>query len=126
MAGNLQGAAAEYLRDRYRGELTEREDTVTVGTTVTSVVPSDPDRLGLVIINNGTDTVWVRINENLTVDAGIRLGANGGAVSLNIDDDGMILTREWFGISTSAGMSVDYVELRRFIASRQIAEEEAS
>ena len=49
MAFGLQGAAAEFLRNRYAGELSEDESTTTVGTTAAQVVGSNPDRLGLAL-----------------------------------------------------------------------------
>tara|TARA_B100001059_G_scaffold88039_1_gene86466 strand:- start:2705 stop:3103 length:399 start_codon:yes stop_codon:yes gene_type:complete len=120
----LEGAAAEFLRDRYAGELTEREATTTVGTTISSIVESNPDRLGLLILNLSTNTVYVAIENNPSATNGIRLGANGGSVAFNVTDDGMIQTRAMFALATGAASSVYVLELTRFIADRQITSEE--
>jgi hypothetical protein len=120
----LEGAAAEFLRDRYAGELTEREATTTVGTTISSIVESNPDRLGLLILNLSTNTVFVAIENNPSATNGIRLGANGGSVAFNVTDDGMIQTRAMFALATGAASSVYVLELTRFIADRQITSEE--
>ena len=124
MIKGLEGAAAEFLRDRYAGELTEREATTTVGTTISSIVESNPDRLGLLILNLSTNTVFVAIENNPSATNGIRLGANGGSVAFNVTDDGMIQTRAMFALATGAASSVYVLELTRFIADRQITSEE--
>ena len=123
MPAGLYGAAAEFLRERYAGELTEVEATATIGTTFGQVVPSNPDRLGLLIINLSANTVYVSINSDVSATNGIRLGATGGSVSFNVTDDGMLLTRTWYGLATGAGSSIYVLDLARFIADRQISEE---
>ena len=123
MPAGLYGAAAEFLRERYAGELTENETTATIGTTFGQVVSSNPDRLGLLIINLSANTVYVSINSDVSATNGIRLGATGGSVSFNVTDDGMLLTRTWYGLATGAGSSIYVLDLSRFIADRQIAEE---
>lgn len=119
MAFGLQGAAAEFLRTRYAGELSEDETTATVGTTVSQVVGSDPDRLGLLILNLSNNTVFIGIENNVSTTNGIRLGANGGSVAFNVTDDGMIQTRTMFGLATGAGSQIYVLSLSRFIADRQ-------
>ena len=119
MAFGLQGAAAEFL-DRYAGELTEDESTATIGTTVSQVVGSDPDRLGLLLINLSANTVFIGLENTVSTTNGIRLGANGGSVSFNVTDDGMIQTRNMFAIASGAGSVVYAITLSRFIADRQV------
>jgi hypothetical protein len=124
MTSTLYGAAAEFLRSRYKGELTEDETSVTVGTAVSTVIGSNPDRLGLLILNLSANTVYVSIENSVSATNGIRLGANGGSVALNVTDDGMIQTRTWYGLATGAGSSVYVLDLTRFIADRQLPGEE--
>ena len=124
MPSTLYGAAAEFLRERYKGELTEDETSVTVGTAVSTVIGSNPDRLGLLILNLSANTVYVSIDNSVSATNGIRLGANGGSVSLNVTDDGMIQTRTWYGLAAGAGSSVYVLDLTRFIADRQLPGEE--
>ena len=120
MAFGLQGAAAEFLRDRYAGELTEDESTATIGTSVSQVVGSDPDRLGLLLINLSANTVFVGLENTVSTTNEIRLGANGGSVSFNVTDDGMIQTRNMFAIASGAASAVYVITLSRFIADRQV------
>ena len=115
----LQGAAAEYLRTRFKGELTELEATVLIGTSVGTVIDSDPDRLGLLVMKLSSNVVYIGIENNVSATNGIRLSASGGSISFNVEDDGMILTRTIYGIATGAGSSVYILSLSRFIADRQ-------
>tara|TARA_R110000824_G_scaffold89382_3_gene219187 strand:- start:2625 stop:3002 length:378 start_codon:yes stop_codon:yes gene_type:complete len=124
MASTLYGAAAEFLRDRYKGELTEDETSVTVGTAVSTISGANPDRLGLLLLNLSSNTIYVSIDNSVSATNGIRLGANGGSVALNVTDDGMIQTRTWYGLATGAGSSMYILELSRFIADRQLPGEE--
>ena len=117
MIKGLEGAAAEFLRERYAGELTERETTTTVGTAVSTVVESNPDRLGLLILNLSNNNVFVAIENNPSATNGIRLGANGGSVAFNV-------TRAMFALADGAGSTVYVLELTRFIADRQIITQE--
>ena len=124
MPSTLYGAAAEFLRERYKGELTEDETSVTVGTGVSTIIGGNPDRLGLLILTLSSNTLYVSIDNSVSATNGIRLGANGGSVALNVTDDGMIQTRTWYGLATGAGSSVYVLDLTRFIADRQIPGEE--
>lgn len=124
MPSTLYGAAAEFLRSRYKGELTEDETSVTVGTAVSTVIEGDADRLGLLLLNLSSNTIYVSIDNTVSATNGIRLGANGGSVALNVTDDGMIQTRTWYGLATGAGSSMYVLELSRFIADRQLPGEE--
>lgn len=125
MPSTLYGAAAEFLRSRYHGELTEDETSATVGTGVSTIITGDPDRLGLLILNLSANTLYVSINNDVSATNGIRLGANGGSLALNVTDDGMIQTRTWYGLATGAGSAVYVLQLSRFIADRQLPVEEA-
>lgn len=120
MPSTLYGAAAEFLRERYKGELTEDETSVSVGTAVSTIIGGNADRLGLLILNLSNNTVFVSIDNSVSATNGIRLGANGGSVALNVTDDGMIQTRTWYGLATGAGSSVYVLDLTRFIADRQL------
>ena len=72
-------------------------------------------------MNLSANTVFVGLENNVSATNGIRLGANGGSVAFNIDDDGMIQTRNMFALATGAASSVYVITLSRFIADRQVA-----
>ncbi len=121
MAGKLYGAAAEYLRNRFRGELREQESNPTVGTTAATIVTSNPDRLSLQFTNLSTNVIYIGLAETVSASNGIRLDMNGGGASLTVSDDGMLVTREWFAMASGAGSSAYVLEMSRFISDEQIA-----
>jgi hypothetical protein len=92
---------------------------------VSTIITGNADRLGLLLLNLSANTVYVSIDNSVSATNGIRLGANGGSVALNVTDDGMIQTRTWYGLATGAGSSMYILELSRFIADRQLPGEEA-
>lgn len=124
MPSTLYGAAAEFLRSRYKGELSEDELSASIGTGVSTVVESNPDRLGLLVLNLSANTVFVGIDNTVSLTNGIRLGANGGSVAFNVTDDGMIQTRTIYGIADGAASTVYVLSLSRFIADRQLPDGE--
>lgn len=126
MSGKLQGAAAEFLRTRFGGELTEDELTVTVGTSAIALVGGNPDRLLLLFVNLSTNIVYIGLDETVTATSGIRLDSNGGSASIAVQDDGMLPTRQWFAIADGAGSEVYAVRMSRFISEQQIISEEAT
>jgi len=64
--------------------------------------------------------VFIGLENTVSTTNGIRLGANGGSVSFNVTDDGMIQTRNMFAIADGAGSAVYAITLSRFIADRQV------
>jgi|TARA_B110000211_G_C14063417_1_gene546631 hypothetical protein len=124
MPGRLYGAAAEFMATKYLGQMSEDDTVVTVGTAATSLIGGDPDRLTLLIVNLSGNTAYIGINNDVSAANGIRLGATGGSVSFDANEDGMIPTREIFALGAGAGTNLYVLSMRRFIADRQITYEE--
>ena len=108
MPGRLYGAAAEFMATKYLGQMSE----------------DDTDRLTLLIVNLSANTAYIGINNDVSAANGIRLGATGGSVSFDANEDGMIPTREIFALGAGAGTNLYVLSMRRFIADRQITYEE--
>ena len=64
-------------------------DTVSVGTSTTEIVPRRPSRNYLLIINDGTTTMYLGIGEDAVLNEGIRLNANGGSYQMTPDGGNM-------------------------------------
>ena len=64
------------------------------------ILPVDPDRMALTIINLSANTIFVKWDSDVSTTNGIRLGANGGNVSLQIPEDADRLIREWFALAS--------------------------
>tara|TARA_B100001964_G_scaffold73250_1_gene82979 strand:+ start:142 stop:528 length:387 start_codon:yes stop_codon:yes gene_type:complete len=120
MASTLYGAAAEYLRTRFRGELRESESNPTIGTAATTIAESNPDRLSLQFTNLSANVIYIGLAETVSASNGIRLDMNGGGASLSVEDDGMLVTRQWYAMASGAGSSAYVLEMSRFISSTQI------
>jgi len=123
--GTLYGAAAEFLRTRFGGELTESSDNPVVGTSAALLVGSNPDRLLLQLINLSGNVIYIGLDETTAATKGIRLDSNGGGVSISVEDDGMLPTRQWFAMASGAGSQSYVLEMSRFISDKQLVTEEA-
>lgn len=116
----MGGAALEYLRQKFGGVFAELESAPSMAVATSSAVGNNPDRLGLLIMNLGSSSVTLGLKQPLVNGAGVIIAANGGAMSLNVDEDFTLVTREWFG-NVSAGTSALYVlEIVRPISMAQL------
>lgn len=108
------GAALQFWRDQFGGVAVENEATVSIGAAVASVINGNGDRLGLLIMNLGTNNTFVGVSSLVSSSFGILLGANGGFLSMNVRDDFTMQTRQWFAVTPSGGSSTLYtLELTR-------------
>lgn len=79
-----------------------------VEVTKTKIVSSNPDRVGLVIVNNGANVVYLTPSNLTAVGNGIRLVGNGGVATLDWEKDLSLVGSEWYGIA-DGGASACYV-----------------
>ena len=93
------GATRFYAETQLGGPTRSQESQFTVPNTTTQVLNSNPDRVGLVFVNNTTNPIWVFITPNFGGNQGIQLPSGGGAISLNIHDDFTLITETWYGIA---------------------------
>jgi len=108
------GAALQYAEIEFGGPVAETDSTVSVATTATKLVGSNPDRVMLLLVNLGATPVNVAPANDPSSAKGITLSQNGGSMVTIVRDDGTLPTREWYGIATSAAANVYVVELSRF------------
>ena len=110
----LSGAAAQYIAKEFGGQYEEDDGTVSVQTSATQIVASDPDTVAITFVNLGANTVYLRPSNEPSITAGIQIVASGGALSLTVRNDLTLTTREWWGIATTAASDVYFVRVRRF------------
>ena len=87
-----------------------RHTTASCADTSTEALAAGEARLGALIVNDSTQTVWLRIGETAVANEGIRLNANGGSYTMaevyeNLDSEavncsvasgtGTVLVTEW-------------------------------
>ncbi len=80
--------------------VTPRTATVVVlGLTDTVILKNNPSRIAWLIVNFGLIDAFI---QPLTVPvggSGIRVAANGGAVTAQFDEDGEVVAYEWHSVS---------------------------
>jgi hypothetical protein len=113
------GAARQTTQIDLGGPCTENESNVSVGTSLTTLANNNPDRVGLVFVNNGAADVLIGLTSAITSTIGIRLTANGGSASLTIRDDFTLCARQWSAISSAPGNSVYVLEIIRLRQTQQ-------
>ncbi len=82
-----------------------------VETTVTKVLSYNPNRLGLVIVNNGTANIFLSPLNTVTLGNGIRLVPAGGSITLKWDVDFELVSSEFFGIADGAASAIYLIEI---------------
>lgn len=102
------GAARAYTEDQLGGPCNELESNPTVQTTVGILIGGNADRVGLVIVNQGANDVFISLSAGVSTSNGIRVGANGGSATLNVRDDFTLPSRTWYAIA-NGGTSAVYV-----------------
>ena len=82
-----------------------------VGTSVSQLVSANPNRVSLTVMNIGSVSVWLDIENTVSSTTGLLLSPNGGVMSLNWRDDMSMIPREWFVIAAGIGTNVKVFEV---------------
>jgi hypothetical protein len=83
----LTGIAAEWSAREYGGRFEAEDSAATVGTTVSTIVVNNPERVNLLVVNLSVNTVTIRPKGVATATAGIVLAPSGGNFSTNMLED---------------------------------------
>lgn len=89
---------------------TTRTRTLTIETTDTEVVQNNPNRVELVIVNNGVNEIHLDIDNTVSSTSGLRV-APSGSISLNKLEDGSFVTEAFFGVATTNAVIVRIFEV---------------
>ncbi len=82
-----------------------------VAITVTKIISSNPNRLGLVIVNSGANRIYLSPLNSVAVGAGIVLVPTGGAASFKWDIDFELVTSEFYGIADGVASNIHCIEI---------------
>jgi hypothetical protein len=97
------GAIAAILgARRYDGPTRAKFNAVTVGTTTTRVLDNNPRRVAWMMVNISVNQGFANFDNSVSSSNGIILGAGGGSVSVEVDEDGETPAWEVFGVCTGA------------------------
>lgn len=86
------------------------------GVTPTIVVPNDPNRLGLTLINLSASAMYLALASDVSATKGIYLAPNGGNISLVWDEDFIMVAWEWWIIAGGAGSALYCLEMVEDVA----------
>lgn len=97
------GAIAAVLgARRFDGPTRAEFNTVVVATTPTRILQNNPRRVAWLAVNISVNQGFLNFNNSVSSSNGIILGAAGGSVSVEVDEDGETPSWEVFGLCTGA------------------------
>ena len=102
------GALAEYVKRKF-GVHTRSYPVASPTsclTTVTPLLPNNPDALGYILVNLGVTAMYVAWDRGVLASHGVLVAPNGGSFSLIADEDGELVGWELFGISITAANDI--------------------
>lgn len=97
------GAAARAAIRELGGIFQPQESTVAVGVATVPAVPYNPNRIGLVVTNNGVTNITLRSQPDVISGVGLLLLGNGATMRLNWRDDGDVVASPFYAVSDVAG-----------------------
>ena len=107
-------SAIEYIKRKY-GLLKRPKDverTVNVSTTPTKVLDVDGDRLFVIIVNLGPYHAYLAPTGAVSTTLGIKISAQGGNMTLDVDEDGDLVVREWYAVAETGTTTLYVLEIR--------------
>lgn len=104
------GAARWWVEKELAGPTRIVTNTFNTQNSATLLVNNSPDRVNLVITNNGGFNIAVTPFANGSPTTGIILGAGGGNVTMNVRDDFELVSQNWWGISVGGATTTTVFE----------------
>lgn len=114
MSEIFQGAAAHWIAREYGGRMEENTVVESIGVTASSVIPNDPERLFLLLVNLSTNLMYIGFDEQVGAGRGIFLAANGGSYVVDVREDLVLPTYQHFAVSTGNNSNLYVLSVRRF------------
>lgn len=90
-------------------ESTPEQETRTVGTTATLLVPRSPNRVALTISAPKTNEMWLSWNGDAAIGVGIRIPAGSQPLQLSLSDNGAMVMGPVSAIIATAAEAITYV-----------------
>lgn len=110
----VSGAVQKALETRFFGRFTSREQLLSVTTTARVILLNNPERIGFVLVNTGTDNITFATQQDVTLSKGFVLPNAGDTVSVSFLEDGQFSTREFSAIAGGAGGELFVTEFVRY------------
>jgi hypothetical protein len=103
---------ADLLRER-RGIRTTpfvNRSVTQVGITAVQLVRQDPNRPSFLVVNLSVNDFYMGPFQDVSATKGIRQTPSGGNVFIWWEEDGMVVTREWWVVATGAASPIMVIE----------------
>jgi hypothetical protein len=92
---------SEVSYQKYGITSTVRVTQLTANIAKSEIVPSNPNRISMILINNSLNTIYINFGLDVSSSFGIVLSQSGGAFSMNINDEGEAVTASMSGLATA-------------------------
>lgn len=112
----VTGAIYENLKARFKGIFRHVESEHTVGTTPAKILGHDVERVSILFSNLGTSTIIIAPSPAVSTTRGIRIGPQGGKVSIDVYEDSILPALEWHALSDAAGGALYVLYTKRDVA----------
>lgn len=104
---------SDLLREELGIATYERETSLQAGVASAVLMRQNPNRISFVLYNLSANVLFIRPGAAASATQGIRLGPNGGAVSLYYREDFTLVSRDWQILAAAAAS--DYYLLEVFL-----------
>lgn len=115
----IYGAAAEFAQREFGGIIAHTFSIQSIGTTFSSVVGNDPERVSIFVQNLSANTIYLGYDQAVSSSRGIILPANGGGIGFNAKDDQILSTLALFTVATGALSDLLVLTQRRIRATNE-------
>ena len=109
----MGGAVEAILEKLVGGRFAVEERTVTVTTTVAELLRNDPERVDWLIVNTGAVELEVGWTRPATGADSIPIAANGGSLTVNINEDFVLPTHSLLASVNAGSTTVKVTTIRR-------------
>ncbi len=103
----------EQSKGRFGGGTYPVERLITVGTSLTVILPNNPNRTHWIVQNESVNLIRASSDPTITATSGWYLAASGGVISQDYEEDGEGVGYPLYGISSVAGSVVRVREVIR-------------
>lgn len=111
MNGYVYGAASRWAAKELGGTYDVVEDFISVDTDSIPVVAQNGNRVGLIVVNNGTTNITLKTRSPVVSGLGLLLLGNGSQMRLNYRDDLGLCEFPFYGIGDAIGGTLYVLQL---------------
>jgi hypothetical protein len=113
-------AALLFTEQELGGPCVEVESYYTITSASQNVIAQgNGDRVGLLIMNLGSNSLYVGLNGIISSTTGIALLGSGASISLTVRDDFTLPSRQWSATSVGGSSFIYVLEIIRYTSLAQ-------